>query len=241
MIEARQLTKRYEDGTLGLDELDLTVEPGTIYCLLGANGAGKTTAINLFLDFIQPTSGEARIHGIDVRREPLKAKQHVAYLSENVQMYPNFTARQNLDFFARLARVGSLPRDQRSAVLVRAGLPAEAHDRKVKTFSKGMRQKLGIAVAMIKNAPALILDEPMSGLDPTAAAEFVHTLCSLRDESKAILMSTHDIFRAKVLADHIGIMKNGRKVAERTAAEIGREDLEALYLGLMQAEDDVPA
>src|SRR5262245_48387099 len=102
MIEANELTKRYEDGLLALDALNLNVLPGQIYCLLGANGAGKTTTINLFLNFIEPTSGSARINGIDVSAQPLLAKQNLAYVSENVMLYGNFTARQNLDFFARL-------------------------------------------------------------------------------------------------------------------------------------------
>ena len=102
MIEAVNLTKRYEDGLLALDNLNLRVNPGEIYCLLGANGAGKTTTINIFLDFIRPTSGQALLNGTDVTKNPLEAKKHVSYLPENVMLYPNFTARQNLDYFARL-------------------------------------------------------------------------------------------------------------------------------------------
>lgn len=238
MIEASELTKRYEDGVLALDRLDLLVEPGTIYCLLGANGAGKSTAINLFLNFIEPTSGSARIHGIDVNESPLEAKKHVGYLSENVMMYPNLTARQNLDFFARLGGKKDLTRQDYYRLLSRIGLPEEAHERKIKTFSKGMRQKLGIAVATVKDAPALILDEPMSGLDPSAAADLVESLKRLRDEGKAILMSTHDIFRAKTLADSLGIMKGGAKVAERSGDEIRSENLEALYLSYMQGDNE---
>ena len=102
LIEARNLSKRYENGVLALDALNLKVNAGEIYCLLGANGAGKTTAINLFLDFIEPSSGKALLNDIDVARNPLEAKKYVAYVSENVMLYGNFTARQNLDFFARL-------------------------------------------------------------------------------------------------------------------------------------------
>jgi ABC-2 type transport system ATP-binding protein len=234
MIEARNLSKRYEDGVLALDALNLTVRPGQIYCLLGANGAGKTTTINIFLDFIQPTSGQALINGVDVTKWPLEAKRHVAYVSENVMLYGSFTARQNLDFFARLAGKHYLKKENYYHVMRQVGLPEKTFDRKVKAFSKGMRQKLGIAIAMIKDAPALFLDEPTSGLDPKAAAEFAEILVELRGRGKAILMSTHDIFRAKDLADSMGIMKEGRKVMERTREELAYENLEHLYLDYMR-------
>lgn len=234
MIRAIKLSKRYEDATLALDALDLEVHAGEIYCLLGANGAGKTTTINLFLNFIEPTSGRALIRGIDVTEEPLKAKEHVAYLSENVMLYGHFTARQNLEFFARLGGRRDLDTADYHAVLARVGLPERAFEQRVREFSKGMRQKLGIAIAMTKEAPALLLDEPMSGLDPKAAAELVATLQGLRDDGKAILMSTHDIFRARELADRVGIMRQGRKVVERSRRELAGEDLERLYLHYMQ-------
>jgi ABC-2 type transport system ATP-binding protein len=234
MIEAKNLSKRYEDGILALDALSLKVHPGRIYCLLGANGAGKTTTINIFLDFIQPTSGQALINGIDVTKQPLEAKKHVAYVSENVMLYGSFTARQNLDFFARLAGKRHLKRENYYHAMRQVGLPEKTFDQKVKAFSKGMRQKLGIAIAIIKDAPALFLDEPTSGLDPKAAAEFAEILLDLKNQGKAILMSTHDIFRAKELADSMGIMKEGRKVMERSREELAYENLELLYLDYMR-------
>jgi len=234
MIEAIDLSKRYEDGVMALDALNLHVKPGEIYCLLGANGAGKSTTIHLFLNFIEPTSGRALLNGIDCTTRPLEAKQHVAYVSENVMLYGNFTARQNLDFFARLAGRRHLSREQYYMAMRRVGLPERSFERRVKEFSKGMRQKLGIAIAMIKDAPALLLDEPTAGLDPKAAAEFLDTLRELRDQGKAVLMSTHDIFRARELADRVGIMKEGRKVMERTREELEFENLERLYLDYMR-------
>ena len=233
MIEAIQLTKRYDEGNLALDHLDLRVDEGEIYCLLGANGAGKTTTINLLLNFIEPTSGTVRVNGIDMTRDPLQGKKHVAFLSENVMLYGNFTAVQNLDFFTQLGGRRGLTRDDYKRILAGVGLPAKAMEGRVKDFSKGMRQKLGIAIAIAKNAPALLLDEPMSGLDPKAAAELVTILETLRAEGKAILMSTHDIFRARELADRVGIMKDGRKVAELTRGDLQRIDLERLYLEYM--------
>ena len=149
MIEAKNLSKRYEDGVLALDALNLNVKPGEIYCLLGANGAGKTTTINLFLNFIEPTSGAALLNGIDVEKDPLDAKRYVAYVSENVMLYGNFTARQNLDFFAKLGGKKSLKKDDYYRVMREVGLPERAFEQRLKEFSKGMRQKLGIAIAML--------------------------------------------------------------------------------------------
>jgi len=236
VLEAIDLTKRYEDGLLALDHLNLSVSPGEIFCLLGANGAGKTTAINLFLDFIPPTDGKAQINGVEVASEPLEAKRHVAYVSENVMLYGNFTARQNLDFFAQLSGNGHMTRDNYHMILRRVGLQEKAFEQRVRQFSKGMRQKLGIAIAIVKNAPNVLLDEPTSGLDPKAGAEFMALLGELRDEGKAIFMCTHDIFRAKEHADRVGIMKEGRLVMLRTRKELAEEDLEQLYLDYMEVE-----
>ena len=237
MIEAIELTKRYEDGLLALDGLSISIAPGEIYFLLGANGAGKTTTINIFLNFVTPTFGSARINGIDVIRDPLGAKKHVAYVSENVMLYGNFTARQNLDFFAKLGGKNGLRRDDYYMVLREVGLQEKAFEQKVKDFSKGMRQKVGIAIAMIKDAPAILLDEPTSGLDPKAGAELMETLSELRRSGKSILMSTHDIFRARGIADRVGIMREGRLVMQRTQKELEHEDLQSLYLNYMRASD----
>jgi ABC-2 type transport system ATP-binding protein len=233
MLEARELTKRYEDGVLGLDHVSFNVSAGQIYAMLGANGAGKTTAINLFLNFIEPTEGEARIAGFVTHREPLEAKARVAFVSENVMLYPQFTALQNVDYFARLGGKTNYSKDDYRRVLLRVGLQEEAHNKRLKGFSKGMRQKCGIAIAILKDAPAILLDEPTSGLDPKAGFEFMQLLHSLREEGKAILMSTHDIFRAKEVADTVGIMKQGQLVVQRTHAELAGENLEELYMHYM--------
>ena len=234
MIEAIDLTKRYEDGLLALDHLNLNVKEGEIYCLLGANGAGKTTTVNLFLNFIEPTNGTAKINGIDVTKDPLEAKKFVSYVSENVMLYGNFTARQNLDFFTKLGGRTNMGRDDYYAVMRRVGLQEKAFEQRLKNFSKGMRQKLGIAIAITKNAPAILLDEPTSGLDPKAGSEFMGLLRTLKEEKKAILMSTHDIFRAKDIADRVGIMKEGHLVMSRTSEELEHEDLQQIYLEYMQ-------
>jgi ABC-2 type transport system ATP-binding protein len=236
ILKAEDLSKRYEDGVLALDHLNLDVRPGEVYCLLGANGAGKTTTVNLFLNFIPPTTGTCYIKGIDVTKDPLEAKKHVAFVSENVMLYGNFTARQNLDFFAKLGGKEDLGKEDYYQVMRRVSLQEKAFEQRVKSFSKGMRQKLGISIAIIKDAPAILLDEPTSGLDPKAASEFLEILNELREEGKSVLMSTHDIFRAKDIANRVGIMKEGRLVMERTRQELQYEDLVKIYIDYMRAE-----
>ena len=233
-MAAFDLTKRYEDGQLALDSLNLEIQPGEIFFLLGANGAGKTTTINLFLNFIDPTSGKLLINGIDVMEQPLETKKHVAFVSENVMLYGNFTARQNLDFFARLGGKTNLTKKDYYDTMRKIGLQEEAFEKKLKTFSKGMRQKVGLAIAIIKDADNILLDEPTSGLDPKSATELVQLLLQLRSQGKSILMCTHDIFRAKAVADRVGIMKEGRLVMLRTREEFLQDDLERIYLNYMQ-------
>ena len=234
MLQAIDLTKRYEDGLLALDHVSLEVKESEIFCLLGANGAGKTTTINLFLNFIEPTDGTALIDGIDVTKDPLEAKKYVSYVSENVMLYGNFTARQNLDFFAKLGGKKDLTKEDYHMYMRKVGLQEEAFEMRLKNFSKGMRQKLGITISIIKDAPNVLLDEPTAGLDPKAAAEFIKILKGLREQGKSILMCTHDIFRAKDIADRVGIMKEGRLVMVRDREEFLEDDLEKIYLEYMQ-------
>jgi len=166
--------------------------------------------------------------------QPLETKKHVSFVSENVMLYGNFTARQNLDFFARLGGKTTLTKNDYYDTMRRVGLQEEAFEKKLKTFSKGMRQKVGIAIAIIKDADNILLDEPTSGLDPKSASELMQILSYLRDRGKSILMCTHDIFRAKATADRVGIMKEGRLVMLRTREEFQRDDLERIYLDYMQ-------
>ncbi len=239
MIELNELTKRYEDGVLALDHVSYRVEPGEIFCLLGANGAGKTTTINILLDFIPPTSGSATINGHHCNKFPLEAKKYVSYVSENVQLYGMFTARQNLAFFAELAGKKGLKKKDYDDVMRMVGLPERALKMRLKHFSKGMRQKLGIAIALLKDPPAILMDEPTSGLDPTSAQEFLDQLRRLRERGKAILMTTHDIFRAKMIADRVGIMKQGRLVAIRKREDFKHADLEQIYIREMESAEVV--
>jgi ABC-2 type transport system ATP-binding protein len=233
MLETKDLTKKYEDGLLALDHLNLKVEPGEIFCMFGANGAGKTTAINLILGFIPPTEGTAFVEGVDVVKEPLRSKEHISYVSENVMLYGNFTAYQNLDYFSKLAGKRNLKRTDYADVLSRVGLQEKAFDMRVKNFSKGMRQKLGIAFAILKDAPNLILDEPTSGLDPKSGQEFLDLLLELKAREKSIFISSHDIFRAKFIADRVGFMLQGKLVMMKTSEDLRGEDLNKLYLEYM--------
>jgi ABC-2 type transport system ATP-binding protein len=238
ILKTDDLSKLYEDGVLAVDHLNLNIYPGEVYCLLGANGAGKTTTINLFLNFIPPTTGTCYVNGIDVTKDPLEAKKYVSFVSENVMLYGNFTARQNLDFFAKLGGKTNLTKNDYYQVMRRVSLQEKAFEQRVKNFSKGMRQKLGISIAVIKDAPGILLDEPTSGLDPKAAEEFLEILSELKKEGKAILMSTHDIFRAKEIGDRVGIMKEGRLVMERTREELQYEDLVKIYIDYMKSEPE---
>jgi ABC-2 type transport system ATP-binding protein len=228
MLEAIDLTKTY-NGTVALDALNLKIDPGEIFCLLGANGAGKTTTINLFLNFIPPTSGTASIAGLDVVKHSLETKKHLAYIPEQVMLYRNLTGVENLEYFTALAGE-RYTREQLLGPLKVAGLPVDAAEKRVGTYSKGMRQKVGIAIAIAKKAKALLLDEPTSGLDPKAANEFSELLKKMSGSGAAILMTTHDLFRAKESCTRVGIMKHGRMVATLRTEELGHADLERIYL-----------
>ena len=234
MLKAVELSKRYEDGHLALDALNLEIKSGEIFFLLGANGAGKTTTINLFLNFIEPSSGQVLINDIDVVKNPLETKKYVSFVSENVMLYGNFSARQNLDFFAKLGGKKDLSKQDYYNVMRSVGLQEAAFEKKLKTFSKGMRQKVGLAIAIIKDADNIILDEPTSGLDPKSASELMQILINLKNTGKSILMCTHDIFRAKTVADRVGIMKEGRLVMLRDKEQFLTDDLEKIYLNYMQ-------
>jgi len=234
MIQAIDLSKRYTDGTLALDALNLNVEAGEIYCLLGATGAGKTTALNVFLNFTKPTAGKVLVNGVDATRESREAKRYMAYLTANVALYDGLTAYQNLEFFTRLGGHSDYHRDDLAMAMREVGLPERTFKQRVEVFTRGMRQKLGLAAAMLKGTPALFLDEPMSGLDAQASAELVEVLGTLRGQGKAILLSTQDLFHAKQLADTVGILKEGRKVLSYSREELQYQDLEELYLNYMR-------
>jgi len=228
MLEAIQLSKNY-GSFRALHQLDLHILKGEIFCLLGANGAGKSTTIHLFLNFIEPSEGSVKINDMDVAQHPLETKKHIAYIPENLMLYPNLSGLENLQYFCGLSgkkySAGELHN-----FLQKAGLQEELHKRRVGKYSKGMRQKVGIAIALAKQASALLLDEPTSGLDPKTSNEFAQLLQELKESEVAILMATHDLFRAKETGTHIGIMKHGSLVEKLTTEDISHRDLEKIYL-----------
>ncbi|MBL6747237.1 MAG: ABC transporter ATP-binding protein [Pseudomonadales bacterium] len=229
MLKAQELTKVFQ-LTPALNALNLTVNSSEIVCLLGANGAGKTTTINLFLGFLDPSSGKALVDGVDVGSDVQSARSNLGYVPEQVSLYPSLTGLENLDYFVRLSSSKQPGETYLRGLLDQVGLDQEAADNRVIGYSKGMRQKVGLAIALAKGAKALLLDEPLSGLDPKAANEFCLLLRKLADEGTAVLMATHDLFRAKEIADRIGIMKSGNLVEELSPDTLDQAALEEIYL-----------
>lgn len=234
MIEAIDLSKRYPNGQLALDALNLRVDAGEIYCLLGARGSGKTTAMNLLLGFAQPTAGKALIGGIDVAREPLRARSRLAYLADTTAFYGRLTALRNLEFFARLGGRSAPSRHDCAMALREVGLPESAFEQRMSALPPGMIRKVGIAAALMKEAPALLLDEPLSGLDPKSAAELVDLFEELRDRGRALLVTLQDLVWVRQIADRVGILQEGRQALTRTREELHYENLERLYLDYMR-------
>lgn len=238
MITTNNLTKKFGDF-VAVDNLSISVKEGEILCLLGANGAGKSTTINMLLNFIKPTSGTAEINGMDVVKNPLKTKEFVTYIPENLMLYPSLTAIENLDYFSGIAGK-KLSSKTLTDFLSEAGLQETAFKKRISTFSKGMRQKVGIALALAKDTKVLLLDEPTSGLDPKASNEFGELLQNLKNKGVAVLMATHDLFRAKEVATHIGIMKDGQLRQQFVASDISLPELEKAYLNTMNYKEVLP-
>lgn len=227
-LEAIQLTKQY-GGHTALDGLNLSLQPGDIFCLLGQNGAGKTTTLNIFLGFIAASSGEARILDMPVTMNGVGTRRYLAYIPEVVQLYPNLTGIENLDYFSRLAGF-RYTGNRLQELLLMAGLPETAHRKRLQTFSKGMRQKVGIAIALAKDARVIFMDEPTSGLDPRATQEFTAIVQQLGREGRTVLMATHDLFNAVQAGTRIGIMKAGHLIHAVPTSAITADSLQQLYL-----------
>jgi len=233
MLNASSVTRCFGD-LIAVNDLNLTVAPGELFCLLGANGAGKTTTINLFLGFLKPDSGTVAVRGIEPTVDPKGARRLIAYISENVALYPHLTGLENTRLFCKMGGC-HLNDNDLADLLNRAGLSNSQINRQTADYSKGMRQKVGLAIAYARKTKALLLDEPLSGLDPAAASDFCRELSSLRADGAAILMTTHDLFRAKELGGRIGIMRNGQLVEELQANDIDGNELERLYLHHMRS------
>jgi ABC-2 type transport system ATP-binding protein len=231
LLEARNLSKTYPNGVRALAGLGLAVPDGHLCCLMGPNGAGKSTTINLFLDYIEPTDGVALVDGVNVHTDLLESRRRIAYIPEQVSLYGALSARQNIAFFAGL--MGQRGVDY-AACLRPVGLEQSVLARRVETFSKGMRQRLALAIALLKGARNLLLDEPTSGLDPKGASMFVDLLVRLRDEGYAILISSHDLYRITEISDTVAIMTNGRLCASLRGDEIDKTTINHTILSILE-------
>jgi ABC-2 type transport system ATP-binding protein len=209
-IELTDVTKRYGDVT-ALQSLDLNVEEGEIYGFLGPNGAGKSTTIDVLLDFVRPTSGEARVLGMDAQRESQAIRQRIGVLPEGFHVYERLTGRQHVNFAIQSKDADDDPDE----LLERVGIP-DAADRKAGGFSKGMQQRLALAIALVGDPELLILDEPSTGLDPNGAREMREIITEEADRGATVFFSSHILEQVEAVCDRVGILKAGELVAEDT-------------------------
>ena len=237
MLTLQRLSKRF-GAHWALRELDLRVDPGQIQCLLGANGAGKTTTLNLVLGFLSPTTGAAYVNGIEVAGNAARTRAQLAFVPEQVSLYPLLTGMENLIYFTQLSGKSDVSAAQLHQYLDQVGLERSAVHERVERYSKGMRQKVALAIALAKGARALLLDEPLSGLDPKAANEFCALVRNLAKGGAAVLMATHDLFRAKELGGRLGIMRAGLLLTNLDATDVSHAELDQIYLDCMH---DLPA
>ena len=232
MISLKNITKSF-GGFEAVKNLSIEITEGEIYGLLGSNGAGKSTTINILLGFLEPDEGEAFIDDIDVTANEDSARKKIGYISENVNLYHYLTGIENLNYFSKIA--GEDYNDEAlSKILNDCGLDSDVINKKVGSYSKGMRQKVGIAIAFAKKAKVLLLDEPASGLDPLASTELSSTLKSLAKKGTAVLMASHDIFRVRETCDRIGILKNGSLIDQMDTSKVTTNELEKIYIDYMR-------
>jgi len=223
-IETQDLTKRY-DGVTVVDSLNLHIKESEVFGLLGPNGAGKTTTILMLLGLTEPASGTARVFGFNPTREPLKVKRLVGYLPEKVGFYDNLTARENLTFIAELNNINYAEANSRADEALEAvGLSKEA-DLAVGKFSRGMKQRLGIADVLIKKPKVVFLDEPTAGLDPKGINQLLDLVANLPKMGTTVVLSSHQLYQVQMVCHSIGILSKGKMVIEGSIDELGREAL----------------
>ncbi len=232
IISVQNITKNFEHFK-AIDNLSFEVEKGEIYGLLGSNGAGKSTTINILLGFLKPDSGNATINKLDTSLNYKVVRKNIGYISENVSLYPYLSGIENLDYFCKLTGK-SHNTSELQDLLNKCGLENDAHHKRMESYSKGMRQKVGIAIALAKKAKVYLLDEPASGLDPLASNELSLFLRKLSSMGAAVLMASHDIFRIRETCNRIGIIKNGRLVKEMNTSDVSTNELENIYIDYMQ-------
>lgn len=240
VIETVNLTKKY-DGFTAVNNLNLRVEKGEVFGLLGPNGAGKTTTILMLLGLTDPTAGKVSVLGMDPTRKTLSVKSKVGYIPDTVGFYDELTARENLIYIAKLNGLSGQTAYQRiDEVLGRVGL-AEVADQRVGTYSRGMRQRLGVADVLIKQPQLIIMDEPTQGLDPERAREFLHMIRSLKEEGITILLSSHLLHQVQIVCDRVGLFHRGRMVLEGTVSELAKKVLGRAYRVVFDAQGDPSA
>lgn len=209
VIEAKALTKRY--GThVAVDHLDLTIGKGEVFGLLGPNGAGKTTTILMILGLTEATSGSIATAGFDPLRQPLEVKRRVGYLPDSVGFYDHMTGRDNLRYTARLGGIPRIAIDGRIASALERVDLVEPGDRPVSTYSRGMRQRLGIAEIIMRKVDIAILDEPTNGLDPKSTREFLELIRSLKSEGMTVVLSSHLLNLVETICDRVALFSNGK-------------------------------
>ncbi|MFQ5857134.1 MAG: ABC transporter ATP-binding protein [Anaerolineae bacterium] len=240
VIETNGLSKRYGD-IVAVDALDLAVRRGEIFGLLGPNGSGKTTTILMLLGLTEPTAGSVRVLGFDPARQPLSVKARAGYMPDEVGFYDELTARENLIYIAKL---NGLSRDEGyrriDDALAHMRL-SEVADRRVATFSRGMRQRLGVADVLLKQPQLIIMDEPTQGLDPDGAREFLHIIRNLKEEGITILLSSHLLYQVQAVCDRVGLFHRGRMVLEGTVTELAQRVLGSAYRIQLQADGPASA
>jgi len=235
VIETKGLTKRYRN-VVAVDSLDLSVRRGEVFGLLGPNGSGKTTTILMLLGLTEPTEGSVRVLDFDPVRQPLSVKARVGYMPEQMGFYGELTARQNLFYIARLNGLSRAEAHRRiDEVLERMGL-SEMADRPVATFSRGMRQRLGVAEVLLKKPQLVILDEPTQGLDPEVARGFLQIVRDLKAEGVTVLLSSHLLYQVQAVCDRVGLFRHGRMMLEGSVPELARQVLGSAYHIQVEAE-----
>ena len=228
VIETRDLTKRY-NGVVAVDGLNLTIDEGEVFGMLGPNGSGKTTTILMLLGLTEPTSGQVRVLGLDPARQPLSVKARVGYIPDQVGFYDDLTAVENLMYTAKL---NGIPRKEALArieqVLARLGL-ADVMERPVKTYSRGMRQRLAVADVLIKQPRVIIMDEPTQGLDPEGAHEFLKIILDLKEEGITVLLASHLLHQVQSVCDRVGLFNRGQMAISGTVEELAQKYMEGGY------------